>query len=209
MTFNQTSSVLHTGPVIPVLALHDDDTLLPLAEAIVSGGIQVFEIVLRTPTAIDVIAKLRGKVPILGAGTVTNRDQMAAAKDAGATFCVSPGLTPTLHQAAVDLDMPLLPGAVTASEIMAARELGYENLKFFPAERAGGPKALGDFGSVFPDLTFCPTGGVSDTNAAAYLANKNVVCVGGSLATPKDLVAAKDWDGLQAHVAKLVSALQK
>ena len=136
-----TDFVLKAGPVIPVLALHDDSTLLPLVQALVAGGIRVFEIVLRTPSALDVIARLRGHVPILGAGTVLDAAQMAAAKQAGAQFCVSPGLTANLHAAAQDLAMPLLPGTVTATEIMAARELGYQNLKFFPAERAGGPKA--------------------------------------------------------------------
>ena len=207
MKFSQTSSVLKACPLIPVLALHADDTLEPMVEALVAGGIQAFEIVLRTPTALQVIARLKGRVPILGAGTVLDRAQMQAAQDAGATFCVSPGLTPALHQAALDLQMPLLPGTVTASEIMVARELGYSNLKFFPAARAGGPKALADFGSVFPELRFCPTGGVSNDNAAEFLANKNVPCVGGSLATPKDLVAAKDWVGLEAHVKDLIAKL--
>ena len=103
--------------------------------------------------------------------------------------------------------MPLLPGAVTASEIMSAREQGYQNLKFFPAERAGGPKALQDFGAVFPTIRFCPTGGISADNAAAYLKNANVACVGGSLATPKDIVAAQDWAGLRDHVKGLIAAL--
>ncbi len=206
MSFSNTDFILDAGPLIPVLALHDDEDLLPLTQALVTGGIQVFELVLRTPTALQAIARLRDEVPILGAGTVLNADQMAAAKEAGAKFCVSPGLTPRLHQAALDLDMPLLPGAVTASEIMSAMELGYRNLKFFPAERAGGPKALGDFGSVFPMVRFCPTGGISGDNAAAYLGNANVACVGGSLATPKALIAAKDWAGLTAHVRDLLDS---
>ena len=207
MTFADTDFILDAGPVIPVLALHDDETLIPMAEAIVAGGIQVFEVVLRTPTALNVISRLKGRVPILGAGTVLNGAHMAAAKAAGASFCVSPGWTPALHMAAEDLDMPFLPGAVTASEIMMGIDNGFKNLKFFPAERAGGPKALGDFASVFPGIRFCPTGGVSAGNAGAYLANTNVACVGGSLATPKDLIAAKDWAGLQAHVAALVKSL--
>lgn len=207
MSFADTDFVLDAGPLIPVLALHDDEDLLPMAKALVAGGIQVFEVVLRTPTALQAMARLRDEVPILGAGTVLNAAQMAAVKEAGAKFCVSPGLTPALHQAALDLDMPLLPGGVTASEIMAAMELGYKNLKFFPAERSGGPKALGDFGSVFPTLRFCPTGGVSGDNAATYLAQKGVACVGGSLATPEDLIAAKDWAGLTAHVSDLLDSL--
>ena len=205
--FAETDFVLDAGPVIPVLALNDDETLMPMAEAIVSGGIEVFEVVLRTPTAMDAIRRLKGKVPILGAGTILNGAQMAAAKEAGASFCVSPGWTPALHMAAEELKMPWLPGAVTASEIMMGIDNGFKNLKFFPAERAGGPKALGDFGSVFPEIRFCPTGGVNDDNAAAYLANKNVACVGGSLATPKSLVQAQDWAGLEAHVASLVKSL--
>ena len=208
MSFSNTDFVMDAGPIIPVLALNDDDTLLPLADALVAGGIKVFEIVLRTPTALNVIKRLKGRVPILGAGTVLDQAQMAAAQAAGAQFCVSPGLRPTLHQAAIDLNMPLLPGAVTASEIMAAMELGYKNLKFFPAERSGGPKALGDFNAVFPALRFCPTGGVSTENAGAYLAQKNVAVVGGSLATPKDLVTAQDWEGLSEYVTTLILNLK-
>ena len=207
MNFADTDFVLDAGPLIPVLALHDDENLEPLAQALVAGGIQVFEIVLRTPSAIQVIERLRGIVPILGAGTVLNDQQMRAAQAAGAQFCVSPGLTPALHKSAQELAMPLLPGAVTASEIMSAMERGYKNLKFFPAERAGGPKALADFGSVFPTLRFCPTGGVSAENAEAYLSHKNVACVGGSLATPKALVANRDWAGLQTHVKDLLSSV--
>ena len=205
--FSQTDFILDAGLLIPVLALDADETLEPLAEALVAGGIQVFEIVLRTPTALEVIARLRGRVPILGAGTVLDRTQMDAAKSAGAQFCVSPGLTPALHQGALDLTMPLLPGAVTASEVMAARELGYQNLKFFPAERAGGAQGVGDFKSVFPDVRFCPTGGINQTNARDYLAHDNVRCIGGSLATPAYLIKQQDWDGLRAHVAHLIRDL--
>ena len=207
MRFAATDPILAAGPVIPVLALHDDPDLEPLAEALVAGGIQVFEVVLRTPSALQVIARLKGRVAHLGAGTVLTRAQMAAAQDAGAEFCVSPGLTPDLHRAAVDLSIPLLPGCATASEVMSAQALGYANLKFFPAERAGGAKALGDFASVFPTTRFCPTGGISVANARAYLANKNVACVGGSLATPAGLVQTKDWDGLCQHVESLIKTL--
>ncbi len=207
MRFAATDPILDAGPVIPVLALHDGLDLAPLAEALVAGGIQVFEVVLRTPSALSAIARLKGRVARLGAGTVLTREQMVAARDAGAEFCVSPGLTPDLHAAAVELSMPLLPGCATASEVMAAQALGYSNLKFFPAERAGGPEALGDFASVFPSLRFCPTGGISADNARVYLANRNVACVGGSLATPSALVQAKDWDGLRQHVESLINTL--
>ena len=207
MSFASTDFALNAGPLIPVLALHDNADLLPLTQALVKGGIQVFELVLRLPTALQAIARLRDEVPILGAGTVLNADQMAAAKQAGAKFCVSPGLTSALHKAALDLQMPLLPGAVTASEIMTARELGYKNLKFFPAERAGGPKALEDFGTVFPGLRFCPTGGVNTDNVSAYRSLKNVACVGGSFATPKALIQAKDWAGLTTHVRDLLDSM--
>ena len=203
----QTDFVLDAGPVIPVLTLHDDEALLPLADALVAGGLKVFEVVLRTPDALGVIDKLRPLVPILGAGTVLEAAQMHAAKAAGAQFCVCPGLTPALHAAALELAMPLLPGAVTASEVMAARELGYKNLKFFPAERSGGSQALADLGAVFPDIRFCPTGGVSVDNAAAYLRNRNVACVGGTLATPQQLVQARDWAGLTAHVREMLRSL--
>ncbi len=207
MKFFETDFVLNSGPVIPVLALNADETLEPMAEALVAGGIKVFEVVLRTPSALEVIKRLNGRVPILGAGTILNKSQMLEAQKAGATFCVSPGLTEQIHVAAVELEMPLLPGAVTASEIMNARELNYRNLKFFPAERSGGPAALADFAAVFPDSRFCPTGGVSAENASLYLENKNVSSVGGSMATPRKFVMEKDWAGLQRHVEKLIQSL--
>lgn len=208
MKATATDFVLDGGPLIPVLALHADAKLEPLVDALAAGGIQVFEIVLRTPSALHVLARLRDRVPVLGAGTVLSKAQMAEAQDAGAQFCVSPGLTPALHAAARDLAMPLLPGAVTASEIMAAEQLGYRNLKFFPAERAGGPKALADFAAVFPGLRFCPTGGISVATAPDYLAQRNVACIGGSLATPKALIANEDWPALTGHVRDLLARLQ-
>ena len=207
MSFADTDFVLDAGLLIPVLALHDDDDLEPLAEALVAGGIQVFEVVLRTPTALQSLKRLKGRVPVLGAGTVLNRAHMQAAQDAGAQFCVSPGLTPALHKSARDLDMPLLPGAVTASEIMTSADLGYRNLKFFPAERVGGVQILGDFEAVFPNIRFCPTGGISQENAGSYLNKPNVACVGGSLTTPKDLILAKNWDALHDFVCRLVAGL--
>ena len=207
MIFAQTDFILEAGPVLPVLSLQDDDRLLPMAEAIVAGGIKVFEVVLRTPTALEALKRLKGQVPILGVGTVLSPAQMAAAKDAGARFCVSPGWTPALHKSAQALHMPWLPGVATASEVMRGLDKGFKNLKFFPAERAGGPKALADFAAVFPGIRFCPTGGISAGNAGAYLANANVPCIGGSLATPKGLVAAQDWPGLEGHVRELVKSL--
>jgi len=186
------------APVIPVLVIDNAVDARPLAEALVAGGLPVLEVTLRTPAALAVIAEM-AKVPggVVGAGTVLTRADAEAAKAAGAQFAVSPGATDALLAACADLDLPLLPGAATATEAMALLEKGYTTAKFFPAEAAGGAPALKAIGAPLPQITFCPTGGVSVKNAGDYLALANTVCVGGSWVAPATMVKAGDWAGIE------------
>jgi len=186
------------APVIPVLVLDDVAHAAPLARALVAGGLPALEVTLRTPVALACIremAKVQGG--IVGAGTLLTPADVKAAKAAGAMFGVSPGATDTLIQACIDEDLPLLPGAATATEAMILLEKGYDMLKFFPAEASGGAPALKGIGAPIPQISFCPTGGVSPQNKASYLSLPNVVCVGGSWVAPKDMMDAGDWDGIE------------
>ena len=186
--------VCRLAPVIPVLVVSDIATAQPLAEALVSGGLPALEVTLRTAAALDVItemAKVAGGV--VGAGTLLTSADVEAAKAAGAQFGVSPGATDRILDACEANDLPLLPGAATASEAMRLLERGYTVQKFFPAEASGGAKALGALASPLPRIRFCPTGGVSLSNAADYLGLPKTLCVGGSWVAPKDKVASGDW----------------
>jgi 2-dehydro-3-deoxyphosphogluconate aldolase/(4S)-4-hydroxy-2-oxoglutarate aldolase len=187
------------APVIPVLVLDDSAHARPLAEALVAGGLPALEVTLRTPAALDCIRAM-ADVPggIVGAGTLLTPEDVRAAKAAGAVFGVSPGATDRLLQACADEGLPLLAGAATATEVMALHEKGYDMLKFFPAEAAGGAPALKSIGAPIPQVSFCPTGGVSPANKAAYLSLPNVVCVGGSWVAPKEMMEAGDWAGIEA-----------
>lgn len=187
------------APVVPVIVIEDIAHAEPLARALVAGGLPVLEVTLRTPAALDAIRAM-AKVPgaIVGAGTVLTADDMDRARDAGATFAVSPGLTEALISRCENSDVPMLPGAATASEAMRALEAGFDMLKFFPAGPAGGPGYLKALGGPLPQLSFCPTGGVSVDNAKDYLALKNVVCVGGSWVAPDAMLKAGDWAGIEA-----------
>ncbi|PWJ20420.1 bifunctional 4-hydroxy-2-oxoglutarate aldolase/2-dehydro-3-deoxy-phosphogluconate aldolase [Jannaschia seohaensis] len=187
------------APVIPVLVLDDASQAAPLAEALVAGGLPALEVTLRTPAALDCIRAMAA-VPggIVGAGTLLTPEDVKAAKAAGATFGVSPGATDRLLQACIDEDLPLLPGAATATEAMVLLEKGFDMLKFFPAEASGGAPALKAIGAPIPQITWCPTGGVSPANKDDYLSLSNVVCVGGSWVAPKDKMAAGDWAGIEA-----------
>lgn len=201
-------ATLKLQPVVPVLVVEDAATAVPLARALVAGGLKAIEITLRTPAALDAIAAVAREVDgaVAGAGTVLDTEQFRQVEEAGARFVVSPGTTQELLDAAKRSRVPLLPGAATASEVMALREEGYQVLKFFPAEQAGGAAYLKSLSSPLADMMFCPTGGVSEKNARDYLSLPNVVCVGGSWVAPKDLVAAGDWEGvtrLAAEAAKL------
>ena len=194
------------APVIPVLVLDDVATARPLAEALVAGGLPVLEVTLRTPVALDVIsemAKVEGG--IVAAGTLLTSQDVKNAVNAGATFGVSPGATDTLLDACETADLPLLPGAATSSEVMRLLERGYRVQKFFPAEANGGAPALKAIGAPLPQVKFCPTGGVSLTNAPTYLGLSNTLCVGGSWVAPKDLIAAKDWSAIAALAAEAAS----
>ncbi len=195
------------APVVPVIVVSDIAHARPLAEALVAGGLPALEVTLRTPVALDAIREMASvEGGVVGAGTLLTPDDVKAAKDAGATFGVSPGATDTLLKVAEDADLPMLPGAATASEVMALLERGYTVQKFFPAETSGGAPALKALSSPLPQVSFCPTGGVSLKNVNDYLALPNTLCVGGSWVAPADLVAKGDWAGIEA-LAKEAAAL--
>jgi 2-dehydro-3-deoxyphosphogluconate aldolase/(4S)-4-hydroxy-2-oxoglutarate aldolase len=191
-------SILKLQPVVPVLIVEDAASAVPLARALVAGGLKAIEITLRTPAALDAVKAVAAEVEgaHVGAGTILNARDYEAAVKAGSTFIVSPGVAPGVLSAAKDSSVPLLPGAATASEVMTLREAGYEVLKFFPAEQAGGAAYLKALSSPLAGTVFCPTGGISLKNAHDYLSLPNVVCVGGSWVAPKDLVSAGDWAGI-------------
>lgn len=193
-------AVLKAQPVIPVIVIEDVAAAVPMARALVAGGLKAIEITLRTPVALDAIKAVAEEVEgaVVGAGTILTRDDFHRAEDAGAKFIVSPGTTLELLEVARKSKVPLLPGAVTASEVMSLREEGFTVMKFFPAEQSGGAAFLKSLASPLAGTLFCPTGGISPENARDYLSLPNVVCVGGSWVTPKDLVANGDWDGITA-----------
>jgi 2-dehydro-3-deoxyphosphogluconate aldolase/(4S)-4-hydroxy-2-oxoglutarate aldolase len=201
--------MMHVSPVIPVIVIEDMDQAVPLAKALVAGGLRVLEVTLRTAHGMSAIRAISEQVPgaIVGVGTLTQPQEFRAAREAGAAFGVSPGLTPALMQAAKESGLPLLPGVMTPSEVMAAREAGFFQLKLFPAVPAGGIGMLNAIAGPFPDVTFCPTGGVTQENAAEFLACKNVACVGGSWLTPKDALRAADWTRI-THLAAAASRLR-
>ena len=192
--------LLAFGPVIPVIVIEHLEHAVPMARALVEGGIRVLEVTLRTPVALAAMAAIARDVPeaVVGAGTVRTAADARAAIDAGARFAVSPGCTERIAEACRDAGLPLLPGAATASEVMHAAELGFDFLKFFPAAAAGGPALLKAWASPFADMTFCPTGGISAASAPDYLALANVAVVGGSWLTPADALAAQDWQRITA-----------
>lgn len=194
----QTREICQLAPIIPVLVIDDADAARPLAEALIAGGLPALEVTLRTPAALDAI-RIMAQVPggHVGAGTLITPDDVHAAQQAGATFGVSPGATDELLAACEAEDLPLLPGAVTATEAMRLLARGYDMLKFFPAEAAGGAPALKALGAPLPQIAFCPTGGITQANARSYIDLPNVPCAGGSWVAPKDLVAAQDWAGIE------------
>ena len=201
--------IMKTSAVIPVIAIDDLDHAVPLARALVAGGIRVLEVTLRTKHGLPAIRAMASEVEgaIVGVGTLTQPEEFAAARDAGAVFGVSPGLTQALIDGAISSGLPLLPGVMTPSEVMRAREVGFRQLKLFPAVPAGGVGMLNAIAGPLPDVTFCPTGGISEATAPQFLACKNVACVGGSWLTPKDALQAGDWDKITA-LAKAASALR-
>lgn len=194
----QSLDICRLAPVIPVLVIDDVEIARPLAEALVAGGLPALEVTLRTPVALDAIREMsRVEGGVVGAGTLLTRSDVAAAKAAGALFGVSPGATDALLSACEELDLPLLPGAATATEAMRLLERGYSVQKFFPAEASGGAPALKAIAGPLPQIRFCPTGGITIETAPAYLSLANTVCVGGSWIVPKDRIEAKDWSAIE------------
>lgn len=202
MTAPMETLLKQARPVIPVLALESVDTAVAVAKALQKGGITVLEVTLRTDAALDIIREL-AQLPELtiGAGTVTTPHQLEQSEQAGARFAVSPGATPELLAVGRRSAIPLLPGVATASELMVAVDAGYHYLKFFPAEAAGGVAALKALGGPFPQVRFCPTGGIDRSNYQDYLALPNVLCVGGSWVVPKDALATGDWASITRQAA--------
>ena len=191
----EAESLFKLAPVVPVLVVDDVAHAAPLAKALIDGGLPVLEVTLRTPAALDVIfemSKIEGGY--VGAGTLLSQEDVIAARRAGAIFGVSPGATENLLIACEDENLPLLPGAATASEVMWLLERGYRVQKFFPAESNGGAPALKAISAPIPQVAFCPTGGVSHSNAQSYLGLSNTVCVGGSWVAPKQLIQEENWD---------------
>lgn len=201
--------IANLAPVIPVLIVEDADHAEPLAEALVAGGLPALEVTLRTPAALDVIARMATvSGGMVGAGTLLKPQDIIDAKAAGATFGVSPGATKTLIAASLSEGFPMLFGAATASEAMVLLEQGFDMLKFFPAEANGGAKALGALASPLPQISFCPTGGVGVANVKDYLGLPNVTCVGGSWVAPKAAVASGDWSQIE-RLARAASSLER
>jgi 2-dehydro-3-deoxyphosphogluconate aldolase/(4S)-4-hydroxy-2-oxoglutarate aldolase len=199
--------IMRSAPVIPVMMIDDLDQAVPLAHALVKGGLKVLEITLRTPVALDAIRAITAEVEdaIVGAGTVLTPEQLEHVAALHCRFAVSPGFTPTLLDAAAASPCPLLPGTATASEVMKLLDRGHDRMKFFPAEAAGGVPFLKSLASPLPDAKFCPTGGIGPANAPSYLALPNVLCVGGSWVVPKDLIAASDWNSVTNLAADAAS----
>jgi len=200
------AKIFETQRIVAVATIERAADALPLADALFAGGVRVIEVTLRTAAACAAIERIRSARPdaIVGAGTARDARGFRAARDAGAQFVVSPGFTPALHEAAGAAALPWLPGVATASEILLAHEAGHALLKFFPAEAAGGTRALSAFASVFPEVVFCPTGGVTAENVRSYLELPNVVCVGGTWLAPPALMAAEQWAKIQELAARAV-----
>ncbi len=188
--------VLQISPIIPVVVIEDIKDAVPLAQSLAEGGIHIIEVTLRSSCALEAIELIAKNVPKMrvGAGTILNPTQLEQAQNRGAEFLISPGLTIKLLEHAKKKDMPLIPGVSSSSEVMQALELGYNALKFFPAEYCGGVKLLNAFNGPFKGVKFCPTGGISIDNMHSYLNLENVLCVGGSWLTPKNLIQNKEWD---------------
>ncbi|WP_121075659.1 bifunctional 4-hydroxy-2-oxoglutarate aldolase/2-dehydro-3-deoxy-phosphogluconate aldolase [Helicobacter pylori] len=201
--------VLQISPIVPVVVIENIKDAVPLAQSLIEGGIPIIEVTLRSSCALEAIELIAKNVPKMrvGAGTILNLTQLEQAQNRGAEFLISPGLTPSLLEHAKKKDMPLIPGVSSSSEVMQALELGYSALKFFPAEYCGGVKLLNAFNGPFKGVKFCPTGGISADNMRSYLNLENVLCVGGSWLTPKDLIQNKEWDKI-TEICKRALALR-
>lgn len=201
--------VLQISPIVPVVVVEDIKDAVPLAQSLIEGGIPIIEVTLRSSCALEAIELIAKNVPKMrvGAGTILNLTQLEQAQNRGAEFLISPGLTIKLLEHAKKKDMPLIPGVSSSSEVMQALELGYNALKFFPAEYCGGVKLLNAFNGPFKGVKFCPTGGISADNMRSYLNLENVLCVGGSWLTPKNLIQNKEWDKI-TEICKRALALR-
>lgn len=209
----KTSDILALGPVMPVIVIDNADQAVPLADALINGGINAIEITLRTPAALDAIRAVAEARPdmVVGAGTILGPDDAGAASEAGAVFAVSPGATDAIIQGCRDVSLPLLPGAATVSEMLKLGEQGFDCLKFFPAAAAGGLSLLKSLASPLPNFSFCPTGGISLETAPEYLELDNIPCVGGSWIAPSDLINNGNFDEIASRASKaaqLASRLQ-
>jgi len=201
--------IMKACPVMPVIVLQDVKHAVPLARALLAGGIRILEVTMRTPQALDAVRAIRAQVPdaIVGVGTVTRATDLEAAIAAGAQFGVSPGASPRLLAEVIQSGLPFLPGTMTPSDVLAAREAGFNAMKLFPAQQAGGVGMLKALGSVFNDVLFCPTGGIDAATAPDFLKLANVGCVGGSWLAPPALVAAEKWAEIEA-LARAAAALR-
>jgi 2-dehydro-3-deoxyphosphogluconate aldolase/(4S)-4-hydroxy-2-oxoglutarate aldolase len=201
------AEILSISPVVPVMVIKKLEQAVPLARALVAGGVKVLEITLRTNDAVDAITAISREVPdaVVGAGTVTTPEELNAVTEAGAVFAISPGLTPELLEAANNGRIALIPGISTISELMTGLSRGYSHFKFFPAEAAGGIKMLKSIAGPFPKVTFCPTGGISAANYRDYLKLANVACVGGSWIVPTEAVDKEDWERITALAREAVT----
>ncbi len=206
---DKTIEVLQISPIVPVVVIEDIKDAVPLAQSLIEGGIPIIEVTLRSSCALEAIELIAKNVPKMrvGAGTILNPTQLEQAQNRGAEFLISPGLTIKLLEHAKKKDMPLIPGVSSSSEVMQALELGYNALKFFPAEYCGGVKLLNAFNGPFKGVKFCPTGGISADNMRSYLNLENVLCVGGSWLTPKNLIQNKEWDKI-TEICKRALALR-
>ena len=204
------ATLLRSGTVIPVLTIERVEDAVPLASALVGGGVRVLEVTLRTPVAIPAAKAIMAAVPeaVVGIGTILNAEDLARAAAIGARFGISPGATPELLRAAAASALPFAPGIATASELMQALAHGFDLVKFFPAEQSGGIKALRALAGPFPDVRFCPTGGIGEANAAAWLAEPNVVAVGGSWLCPPSDIRAGNWVGITAMCNRTMKSLK-
>lgn len=192
-----------TKPLMPVIVLDDTKYAVPLAKALMAGGVKFLEVTLRTEAALDCIEILRNEMPdaIVGAGTIATPDDLENVKKAGAMFAISPGISPELCKKAKELALPFLPGVMTPSDVITGLQYGINGFKFYPAEAAGGVKMLKALGGPFADVWFCPTGGINSQNAAQYLAQSNVRIVGGSWVCPSDLIVNEDWQAIEKLAA--------
>jgi len=204
------AGLVKSATVIPVLTIEKLEHAVPLARALVAGGVRMLEVTLRTPVAIEAAKAMIAEVPeaIVGIGTILNPDDLARAMDLGAKFGISPGTTPELVKAAAVSTFLFAPGVATASELMQALAHGFDVVKFFPAEQAGGIKALRALGGPFPNVRFCPTGGVGEANAASWLAEPNVLCVGGSWLCPAADIRSGNWAGITAMCDSAMKSLK-